>query len=103
MPDEGGTPSEDAFDADAPPPAVCEYGICMVDATTATFSLGQFADDPARSRLRTLLAQQLPVEIVMEKVRSMRMVAHKSTVRLQVIKLEWQSRVLCKQVKLGMA
>lgn len=40
----------------------------MVDATTATFSLGQFADDPARSRLRTLLAQQLPVEILMEKV-----------------------------------
>lgn len=57
-----------ATNADGPPAAVCEYGICMVDSTTATFSLGQFADDPARSRLRTLLAQQLPVEILMEKV-----------------------------------
>lgn len=55
---------------DGPPPAACEFGICMVDATTATFSLGQFADDSARSRLRTLLAQQLPVEVVVEKVRS---------------------------------
>lgn len=55
-------------DADAPPEAVCEYGICMVDSTTATFSLGQFADDRARSRLRTLLAQQQPIEILMEKV-----------------------------------
>lgn len=62
---------------DGPPAAVCEYGVCMVDATTATFSLGQFADDPARSRLRTLLAQQLPVEIVMQKVRlSLRSYGH---------------------------
>lgn len=69
---EGGPGSPGSADADGPPAAVCEYGVCMVDATTATFSLGQFADDPARSRLRTLLAQQLPVEIVMEKVRVMR-------------------------------
>lgn len=63
---------------DGPPAAVCEYGVCMVDATTATFSLGQFADDPARSRLRTLLAQQLPVEIVMQKVRlSLRSYGHR--------------------------
>ena len=64
-------PKESEIDGDGddgPPAAVCEYGVCMVDATTATFSLGQFADDPARSRLRTLLAQQLPVEIVMQKV-----------------------------------
>lgn len=66
---DSGVPTEDDTDADGPPAAVCEYGVCMLDATTATFSLGQFADDPARSRLRTLLAQQLPVEIVMEKVR----------------------------------
>lgn len=66
--EDSGAPSEDDVDANGPPAAVCEYGVCMVDATTATFSLGQFADDPARSRLRTLLAQQLPVEIVMEKV-----------------------------------
>lgn len=71
---DSGAPNENDADADGPPPAVCEYGVCMVDATTATFSLGQFADDPARSRLRTLLAQQLPVEIVMGKVRP----AHKS-------------------------
>eukprot|EP00752_Nemacystus_decipiens_P016520 g14766.t2 len=64
---DSGSPSEDDAGADGPPAAVCEYGVCMVDATTATFSVGQFADDPARSRLRTLLAQQLPVEIVMEK------------------------------------
>lgn len=90
---------EDAADADAPPPAVCEYGVCMVDATTATFSLGQFADDPARSRLRTLLAQQLPVEIVMEKVSFTRNVCVlKSTVRLLfVIEFECQSTVWCKQ------
>lgn len=50
--------------------AVCEYGICMLDSSTSTFSLGQFADDAARSRLRTLLAQQPPVEILMEKVRN---------------------------------
>lgn len=66
-PKEGGADDDDGDDG--PPAAVCEYGVCMVDATTATFSLGQFADDPARSRLRTLLAQQLPVEIVMQKVR----------------------------------
>lgn len=48
--------------------AACEYGICMVDCTTATFSLGQFADDHARSRLRTLLAQQPPAEVLLEKV-----------------------------------
>lgn len=59
---------EGTADGDGPPPAVCEYGVCMVDSTTATFSLGQFADDRARSRLRTLLAQQIPAEILMEKV-----------------------------------
>lgn len=66
VPEEDNEISTEAVDG--PPAAVCEYGVCMVDAPTATFSLGQFADDPARSRLRTLLAQQLPVEIVMEKV-----------------------------------
>ena len=66
---DNGAKEECVRDADAPPAAVCEYGVCMVDATTSTFSLGQFADDAARSRLRTLLAQQLPVEILLEKVR----------------------------------
>ena len=73
---DSGAPNEDDADADGPPAAACEYGVCMVDATTATFSLGQFADDPARSRLRTLLAQQLPVEIVMEKVRPARNISN---------------------------
>ena len=74
------TESEEEGDrGGGPPAAVCEYGVCMVDATTATFSLGQFADDPARSRLRTLLAQQLPVEIVMPKVRlSLRSYGHRA-------------------------
>ncbi|CAM9425822.1 unnamed protein product [Phaeothamnion confervicola] len=51
-------------DEDATPLAACEYGVCMVDTTTATFTLGQFADDAQRSRLRTLLAQVVPAEIL---------------------------------------
>lgn len=39
-------------------------GVCYVDCSTAKFYLGQFADDPARTRLRTLLAQIRPYEIL---------------------------------------
>ncbi|KAG5174932.1 muts protein 6 [Tribonema minus] len=53
---------DEAGAADAAPAAVCEYGICLVDAATATFRLGQFADTAARPRLRTLLAQAPPAE-----------------------------------------
>ncbi|CAM9367467.1 unnamed protein product [Chrysoparadoxa australica] len=54
-------------DEDAAPKGACEYGITIVDCTTASFSLGQFADDKARSRLRTLLAQIQPAEILQER------------------------------------
>lgn len=55
------------IDENAPPPAVCEYGVCMVDAATATFTLGQFADSEERPRLRTLLTQLTPAEVIMER------------------------------------
>jgi hypothetical protein len=52
-----------AEEVDAPPAAVCAYGVCLVDAATATFKLGQFEDTAARPRLRTLLAQSPPAEV----------------------------------------
>eukprot|EP00953_Heterococcus_sp_UTEX-ZZ885_P016355 9198-Heterococcus_DN1.PRE.3 len=56
------TVEDSAEEADAPPAAVCAYGVCLVDAATATFKLGQFEDTAARPRLRTLLAQSPPAE-----------------------------------------
>jgi DNA mismatch repair ATPase MutS len=55
--------TEDSEECDAPPAAVCAYGVCLVDAATATFKLGQFEDTAARPRLRTLLAQSPPAEV----------------------------------------
>jgi DNA mismatch repair protein MSH6 len=40
-----------------------EYGVCIVDPTTFSFQLGQFADDSQRRRLRTLLSQCTPTEV----------------------------------------
>lgn len=40
------------------------YGVCFVDTATGTFHLGQFGDNRQRSRLRTLLAQLRPEEVV---------------------------------------
>lgn len=43
------------------------YGVCMVDPTTATFHLGQFEDGPQRWRLKTMLSQFSPAEILLER------------------------------------
>jgi hypothetical protein len=47
-------------------PAVCKYGITIVDALTATVTLGQFADDRLRTRMQTLLASFDPTEVIIE-------------------------------------
>jgi DNA mismatch repair ATPase MutS len=57
------TVEDSSEEVDAPPAAVCAYGVCLVDAATATFKLGQFEDTAARPRLRTLLAQSPPAEV----------------------------------------
>ena len=49
---------------DDTPPAVCEYGVCVVDAIRGNVTLGQFADDVLRSRLHTLLCTVQPSEII---------------------------------------
>lgn len=46
--------------------AVCEYGVTIIDAITASVTLGQFADDVLRSRMQTLLASFSPSEIIIE-------------------------------------
>eukprot|EP00536_Pseudo-nitzschia_multiseries_P005368 jgi/Psemu1/190397/e_gw1.100.52.1 len=43
---------------------VCEYGITVVDAVRGTVTLGMFADDVLRNRMRTLLACFDPSEIL---------------------------------------
>lgn len=48
-------------------PAVCEYGVTIVDALTGAVTLGQFADDVLRSRMQTLLTSFAPTEIAVEK------------------------------------
>jgi len=48
---------------------VCAYGVCLVDAATASVTLGQFSDDKLRSRLRTLLAVHKPAEVLLETQR----------------------------------
>ena len=44
--------------------AVCEYGVCWVDCSTGSFTIGQFYDDTPRSQLATLLATVTPREVV---------------------------------------
>ncbi len=44
---------------------VCEYGITVVDAIRGSITLGMFADDVLRNRLRTLLACFDPSEILL--------------------------------------
>ena len=51
---------------DDTPPAVCEYGVTMVDAVRGAITLGQFADDKLRSRLHTLLASTCPSEVIVD-------------------------------------
>lgn len=50
-------------DQEVPKVPQIQYGICLVDPTTGAFRLGQFDDDPQRSRLRTLLTQFPPAEV----------------------------------------
>lgn len=50
--------------------AVCDneatktFGVCFVDTSTGRFHIGQFEDDKQGTRLRTLLAQVHPTEVV---------------------------------------
>lgn len=44
---------------------VCMYGVCIVDTVIGNLTLGQFADDSQRSRLRTLLARYCPTEVLL--------------------------------------
>jgi DNA mismatch repair protein MSH6 len=42
-------------------------GICVLDASTAEFSLSHFADDVSRTQLETLIRQLKPKEIIHQK------------------------------------
>lgn len=46
---------------------VVTYGVCYVDTSTGTFTVGQFQDEKHRSKLRTLLAQLQPEELLFPK------------------------------------
>ncbi|CAI7834354.1 unnamed protein product, partial [Closterium sp. NIES-53] len=48
--------------------AAVVIGVAVVDAATGQFSLGQFPDDSARTRLRSLTAELRPVELVLPRV-----------------------------------
>ena len=41
------------------------YGVCLVDTVIGNLTLGQFADDSQRSRLRTFLARYCPTEVLL--------------------------------------
>lgn len=43
------------------------YGVCMIDTTTAHIRIGQFEDDDYRSQLRTLLANVIVVQAIVER------------------------------------
>jgi DNA mismatch repair protein MSH6 len=43
------------------------FGVCFVDTSTGNFHIGEFDDDSSRTRLRTLLAQIRPDEILFPK------------------------------------
>uniref|UniRef100_A0A1I7TKI1 DNA_MISMATCH_REPAIR_2 domain-containing protein n=1 Tax=Caenorhabditis tropicalis TaxID=1561998 RepID=A0A1I7TKI1_9PELO len=43
------------------------YGICLIDTTTAHIRIGQFEDDDYRSQLRTLLANVIVVQTLVER------------------------------------
>ena len=51
---------------------VCMYGVCIVDTVIGNLTLGQFADDSQRSRLRTLLARYCPTEVLLATGRQIR-------------------------------
>lgn len=43
------------------------FGVCVLDASTAEFSLSSFEDDTCRTQLETLIRQLKPKEIIHEK------------------------------------
>ncbi|KAK4705468.1 DNA mismatch repair protein MSH6, partial [Phenoliferia sp. Uapishka_3] len=49
--------------ASSPP----SFGVCILDASTAEFSLSQFSDDASRTHLETIIRQLKPKEIIHEK------------------------------------
>lgn len=44
-----------------------KIGVCFVDTSTGSFSIGEFQDDTSRTLLRTLLAQIRPEEVIYPK------------------------------------
>ncbi len=56
--------TDDDLAEQTPPAAVCVYGVCIVDSTTGMFMLGQFEDGKDHNRLRTLLTQYSPAELL---------------------------------------
>ena len=45
---------------------VAEYGICCIDTVLGDVTFAQFHDDEQRNRLRTMLSQYIPSEIILE-------------------------------------
>lgn len=43
------------------------YGICLLDAATGEFNMGEFTDDKQRTQFETLVLQTRPKEILYEK------------------------------------
>lgn len=43
------------------------FGVCVLDASTAEFSLSSFEDDTCRTQIETLIRQLKPKEIIHEK------------------------------------
>ena len=46
-----------------------DYGICLLEASTGVFYMGQFSDDALRTHLETLLIRARPREVVLPKGR----------------------------------
>ncbi|CAI4226705.1 unnamed protein product [Auanema sp. JU1783] len=45
----------------------CRYGVCFIDTSIGSFWIGQFEDDEFRSQLRTMLANYVPVQVLLER------------------------------------
>ena len=43
-----------------------EYGICCIDSVIGTVTVGQFQDEPQRTRLRTMISKYVPSEVILE-------------------------------------
>lgn len=52
------------FETPTSPPS---FGVCVLDASTAEFSLSSFNDDGARTQIETLVRQLKPKEIIHQK------------------------------------